>query len=382
MIKTGPRILIIPDSFKDSISSIEFCEIANKTVLDMNSNSIVDCIPMADGGEGSIEVFRFIPGYKYKSVIIKNPIGKEVPSEYCIQKETNTAMIEMAKASGLQMLPEKLRDPMKTTSYGTGQLILDAVKNDIKKIILFIGGSATNDIGIGMLEALGYKYYNSKNKRISGSVENIESIIRIDNPKIIEKLKEISFVVACDVSNTLLGPNGATYSYGKQKGANNDQLDILEKCLKHFSDVARKHNAVDFTNSEGAGAAGGVGFSAMSFLDAKFQSGFKLIQKLIGLKNKIRLNNYDLIITGEGSIDKQTSNGKLIMHLGKIGKKHSIPVIAFGGIVKEKLQDLNLPGITQLKQISPDGFDLSSAIQKAPIYLDKALRDEVQRYMN
>ena len=382
MIKTGPRILIIPDSFKDSISSVEFCEIANKSILDMNSNSIVDCIPMADGGEGSIEVFRFIPGYKYKSVIIKNPIGKEVPSEYCIQKETNTAMIEMAKASGLQMLPEKLRDPMKTTSYGTGQLILDAVKNDIKKIILFIGGSATNDIGIGMLEALGYKYYNSKNKRISGSVENIESIIRIDNPKIIEKLKEISFVVACDVSNTLLGPNGATYSYGKQKGANNDQLDILEKCLKHFSDVARKHNAVDFTNSEGAGAAGGVGFSAMSFLDAKFQSGFKLIQKLIGLKNKIRLNNYDLIITGEGSIDKQTSNGKLIMHLGKIGKKHSIPVIAFGGIVKEKLQDLNLPGITQLKQISPDGFDLSSAIQKAPIYLDKALRDEVQRYMN
>ena len=382
MIKTGPRILIIPDSFKDSISSKEFCEIANKSVLDMNSNSIVDCIPMGDGGEGSIEVFRFIPGYKYKSVIIKNPIGKEVPSEYCIQKETNTAMIEMAKASGLQMLPEKLRDPMKTTSYGTGQHILDAVKNDIKKIILFIGGSATNDIGIGMLEALGYKYYNSKNKRISGSVENIESIIRIDNPKIIEKLKEISFVVACDVSNTLLGPNGATYSYGKQKGANNDQLDILEKCLKHFSDVARKHNAVDFTNSEGAGAAGGVGFSAMSFLDAKFQSGFKLIQKLIGLKNKIRLNNYDLIITGEGSIDKQTSNGKLIMHLGKIGKKHSIPVIAFGGIVKEKLQDLNLPGITQLKQISPDGFDLSSAIQKTPIYLDKALRDEVQRYMN
>ena len=271
---------------------------------------------------------------------------------------------------------------MKTTSYGTGQLILDAVKGDIKRIILFIGGSATNDIGVGMLEALGYKYYNSKNERVIGLVENIETIIRIDNPKIMEKLKEVSFVVACDVSNTLLGPDGATYSYGKQKGANNDQLDILEKCLKHFSDVAKKHNTVDHTKSEGAGAAGGVGFSAMSFLDAEFQSGFKLIEKLIGLKNKIRQNNYDLIITGEGSIDKQTSNGKLIMHLGKIGKKYSIPVIAFGGIVKENLQDLNLPGITRLKQISPDGCDLSSAIQKAPVYLDKALRDEVQRFLN
>ena len=382
MNKTGPHVLIIPDSFKDSISSVEFCEIANKSVLDMNSNSIVDCIPMGDGGEGSIDVFRFIPGYDFKSIIIKNPIGKEVPSEYCIQKETNTAIIEMAKASGLQMLPKKLRDPMKTTSYGTGQLILDAVQNDIKKIILLIGGSATNDIGVGMLEALGYKYYNSKNERVIGLVENIETIIRIDNPKIMEKLKEVSFVVACDVSNTLLGPDGATYSYGKQKGANNNQLDILEKCLKHFSDVAKKHNTVDHTKSEGAGAAGGVGFSAMSFLDAEFQSGFKLIEKLIGLKNKIRQNNYDLIITGEGSIDKQTSNGKLIMHLGKIGKKYSIPVIAFGGIVKENLQDLNLPGITRLKQISPDGCDLSSAIQKAPVYLDKALRDEVQRFLN
>ena len=382
MNKTGPHVLIIPDSFKDSISSVEFCEIANKSVLDMNSNSIVDCIPMGDGGEGSIDVFRFIPGYDFKSIIIKNPIGKEVPSEYCIQKETNTAIIEMAKASGLQMLPKKLRDPMKTTSYGTGQLILDAVKGDIKRIILFIGGSATNDIGVGMLEALGYKYYNSKNERVIGLVENIETIIRIDNPKIMEKLKEVSFVVACDVSNTLLGPDGATYSYGKQKGANNNQLDILEKCLKHFSDVAKKHNTVDHTKSEGAGAAGGVGFSAMSFLDAEFQSGFKLIEKLIGLKNKIRQNNYDLIITGEGSIDKQTSNGKLIMHLGKIGKKYSIPVIAFGGIVKENLQDLNLPGITRLKQISPDGCDLSSAIQKAPVYLDKALRDEVQRFLN
>ena len=134
---------------------------------------------------------------------------------------------------------------MKTTSYGTSQLILDAVKGDIKRIILFIGGSATNDIGVGMLEALGYTYYNSKNERVIGLVENIETIIRIDNPKIMEKLKEVSFVVACDVSNTLLGPDGATYSYGKQKGANNDQLDILEKCLKHFSDVAKKHNTVD-----------------------------------------------------------------------------------------------------------------------------------------
>ncbi|SVC97990.1 uncharacterized protein METZ01_LOCUS350844, partial [marine metagenome] len=234
----------------------------------MNSNTLVDCIPMADGGEGSIDVFRFIPGYGYKTVIVKNPIGKEVESEYCIHKETKTAIIEMAQASGLQMVPKKLRNPMKTTSYGTGQLILDAINSKMKKIILFIGGSATNDMGVGMLEALGFKYYNSKNKRVRGTVENLEKIIKIDNTKIAQKLKKISFIVGCDVLNPLLGPDGATYSYGKQKGADNNQLSKLEKYLKHFSNVAKNYNSINHTNCEGAGAAGGIGFSAMNFLNA------------------------------------------------------------------------------------------------------------------
>ena len=381
MRERRPRVLITPDSFRDSISSKEFCDIAKNSILSMNSNALVDCIPMADGGEGSIDVFRFIPGYGYKTVIVKNPIGKEVESEYCIHKETETAIIEMAQASGLQMVPKKLRNPMKTTSYGTGQLILDAIKSKMKKIILFIGGSATNDMGVGMLEALGFKYYNSKNKRVCGTVENLEKIIKIDNTKIAQKLKNISFIVGCDVLNPLLGPNGATYSYGKQKGADNNQLSKLEKYLKHFSNVAKNYNSINHTNCEGAGAAGGIGFSAMNFLNAKFEPGFELIAKIIDLKNKIKTNNYDLIITGEGCIDKQSDKGKLIMHLGEIGKEHSISVIAFGGIVKEELQSLNLPGITMLKQISPKGCSLSNAILRAPIYLDHALKEEVKRYL-
>jgi len=251
----------------------------------------------------------------------------------------------------------------------------------MKKIILFIGGSATNDIGVGMLEALGFKYYNSKNKRVRGTVENLEKIIKIDNTKIAQKLKNISFIVGCDVLNPLLGPDGATYSYGKQKGADNNQLSKLEKYLKHFSNVAKNYNSINHTNCEGAGAAGGIGFSAMNFLNAKFEPGFELIAKIIDLKNKIKTNNYDLIITGEGCIDKQSDKGKLIMRLGEIGKEYSIPVIAFGGIVKEELQSLNLLGITMLKQISPKGCSLSNAILRAPIYLDHALKEEVKRYL-
>jgi len=376
------KILIAPDSFKDSINSTEFCDIAKRSILSVIPSANIDCLPMADGGEGTIDVFRSQPGYYYKTKTVKGPIGEKVNAEYCIHSNTNTAIIEMAQASGLQLVPNKLRDPMKTTSYGTGQLILDAMKNDIKKIILFIGGSATNDIGVGMLEAIGFKYYNLENKIISGTVNNIDKIIRIDNSQISYLLEKTSFTVGCDVLNPLLGVNGATYSYGKQKGGDRNQLKKLEDHLKYFSKIAKQYNSIDFTNHEGAGAAGGVGFSAMSFLNAKFELGFDLIEKRVDLKNKIKTNKYDLIITGEGCIDKQTEKGKLIKRLGETANSLSIPVIAFGGIVKEKLKNLNLIGITKLIQISPGDLDLSRAILEAPLFLDQAIKEEIKEFVS
>lgn len=381
-MRTSRKILIIPDSFKDSISAVEFCDIAKHTISNMNPNVTIHNIPMADGGEGSIDVFRHMDGYDYKSVSVRNPIGEEVVAEYCIQKKTKTAMIEMAKASGLQMIPQNQRNPMKTSSYGTGQLILDAINSHAKKIILFIGGSATNDIGVGMLEAIGFKYYNSKNECITGTVNNIEKIVKIEPPKILKKITNTIFIVACDVSNKLLGIEGATHSYGKQKGANSSQLNELERYLRRFSNIAKNYSPVDYTNSEGSGAAGGVGFSAMTFFGAEYQSGFKIINKLIDLEDIIENNNYDLIITGEGSIDMQTNKGKLLMHLGRIAKKQSIPVIAFGGTVQSSLKDLKLQGITTLKQISPKECSLGEAIKETPFNLEKAIRDEVQTYLN
>jgi glycerate kinase len=337
---------------------------------------------MADGGEGSIDVFKHINGYDYQTVRVKNPLGKNITTEYCIQKNTNTAMIEMAKASGLQMISKNQRNPMKTSSFGTGQLILDAINSGVKKIILFIGGSATNDIGVGMLDALGFKFYNYEDEIFSGQVNNIPKIVRIERPRIVKRLQEISFVVACDVSTQLLGPNGATYTYGKQKGANEEQLKKLENYLRHFSQVAKKMSSIDYSNSEGSGAAGGVGFSSMTFLNAKYQSGFELISELLDLENHIKLNSYDLIITGEGRIDGQTSKGKILMHLGNMGKEISIPVIAFGGTVDDSLKELKLKGITELVQISSPNESIEEAIRKTEFNLKKAICNKIQKYLN
>ena len=376
------KVLIIPDSFKDSISAIEFCAIAKDAVLNFNPKIHIDSIPMADGGEGSIDVFRYIDGYRYKTVRVKDPLGKNINAEYCIQKKTDIAIIEMAKASGLQMIPINHRNPMKTSSFGTGQLILDAINSSVEKIILFIGGSATNDIGVGMLEALGFKFYNYDGELVLGQVKNIPKIVKIENPRFVKRLQEISFVVACDVSNKLLGPQGATYTYGKQKGANKDQVEILESYFRHFSKVVTKNSYADYSNAEGSGAAGGIGFSSMTFLNAKYKSGFEVIRDLLDLENHIKLNSYDLIITGEGKIDIQTSSGKLLMHLGHFGEKNSIPILAFGGAVEGSVERLKLQGITELVQISPQGQSVEDAIKKTDVNLKAAISNKISKYLN
>ena len=370
------KILIAPDSFKDSITSVEFCDIAKKSILTIQPDADVHCVPMADGGEGTIDVFRSQPSYEYKFVSVRGPTGEQIKAEYCVDKKTNTAILEMAQSSGLHLVPKKRRDPTLTTSYGYGELILDVINRGINNIILFIGGSATNDMGVGMLEAIGFIYYNNKNNKISGTVTNLNKIVMIDNSQIKNRLEGVSFTVGCDVLNPLLGPDGATHAYGKQKGANKNQLDKLEQYIKQFSRVANQYNNIDFTNYNGAGAAGGVGFSAMSFLGAKFEPGFKIIERRIGLKTKIKSNKYDLIITGEGCVDSQTKKGKLINHLGKIGYDLSTPIIVFCGSMKGRP---NLKGIKSIEKISPDNIDLSAAIIKAPLFLERAIKKEIKK---
>ena len=367
------RILVIPDSFKDSISSNEFCNIAKTVIQKIDDTTVVDCIPIGDGGEGSLESFKLIKDCTFKTMLVNNPINELVKAKYCINKKEKTGIIELAQASGIQLVAKELRNPTKTTSYGTGELIAKAISDGMVKIILFIGGSATNDVGIGMLDALGFFFSDSKNKKLKASVKNLSKISKIGKSPIYDNIKKIKFIVACDVDNPLIGPNGATQIFGKQKGASDEEIYELEDKVIHFSKIVTKELKTDYTKHKGAGAAGGVGFAALSFLNAEFEGGFELISKLLNLKDKIKKGNYDYIITGEGCIDEQTQHGKLLKQLGLLGLKYSTPVIAFTGKLKKDLSFLNLPGITVANQISPENISISSAIKNTSKNLDRAL---------
>ena len=376
------KILVIPDSFKDSISSNEFCDIAKTAIQKINHGCVVDCLPIGDGGEGSLDSFKLIKDYTFKTMLVKNPINKLVKATYCINKKTKTGIIELAQASGIQLVPIELRNPTKTTSYGTGQLIENIIYEGMKKIILFIGGSATNDVGIGMLDALGFSFRDYGNKKLTASVKNLNKIYKIEKSPIYDSIKKIKFIVACDVANPLIGPNGATQTFGKQKGASDKELLELEKNVIHFSKIVTKEFGRDYTKHDGAGAAGGVGFAALSFLNAEFEGGFKLISKLLNLKDKIKKGNYDYIITGEGCIDEQTQYGKLLKHVADLGKKYSTPVIAFTGKLKKDLSHLNLPGLTIANQITPKNTDLDTAIRDTSKNLNKAINEEMFNLLN
>lgn len=375
------KVLIIPDSFKDSISSKKFCDIAKKSIKKLDSNIIIDSIPIGDGGEGSLEPFKLMDNFQFKKMTVKGPLNEKVQSSYCINEMTKTCVIELAQASGIQLVPESLRNPMITTTYGTGQLIKNAINTGVKRIILFIGGSATNDAGIGMLDALGYRFKDIKGGKVIASPSSLNKINEIILSPLHKKIKNIEFIVACDVSNPLTGNNGATYVFGKQKGATKENLNYLENNILHFSKIVSKTFLKNNANKKGAGAAGGVGFTALSFFNATFYEGFSLLSKLLDLKNKIKKEDYDYIITGEGRIDEQTKDGKLLKHLGSIGLEFSIPILAFAGIVDKKLSELKLPGITKAYQITPKESDLSSAIQDTSINLDRALYKELNKLL-
>lgn len=367
------RILVIPDSFKDSISSNEFCNIAKTVIQKIDYTTVVDCIPIGDGGEGSLESFKLIKDCTFKTMLVNNPINELVKAKYCINKKEKTGIIELAQASGIQLVPIELRNPIETTSYGTGELITKAISDGMEKIILFIGGSATNDVGIGMLDALGFSFRDSKNKKLKASVKNLSKIAKTEKSPLYDNIKKIKFIVACDVDNPLIGPNGATQMFGKQKGASDEGIYELEDKVIHFSKIVTKELKTDYTKHKGAGAAGGVGFAALSFLNAEFEGGFELISRLLNLKDKIKKGNYDYIITGEGCIDEQTQHGKLLKQLGLLGLKYSTPVIAFTGQLKKDLSVLNLPGITVANQITPENISISSAIKNTSKNLDRAL---------
>jgi glycerate kinase len=351
------KIVISSDSFKGSISSKRVCFFIEKGIKKSFNKDIETIIlPIADGGEGSLESLKKCFKSNYKNLKVINPIGKQINSKYLVSK--NFSIIEMAQASGLTLLKSTEKNPFIATSYGTGQLILDSIKKGYNKIYLCIGGSATVDGGSGMLQALGMKFYDKDNNLIKDYMNNelLSKVQKIDTKTFYKNTKDLEIILLSDVKNPLFGKNGSVYVYGLQKGAKYKDLPLLENNLKHFYKIVEK-NTKSVKKIQGSGAAGGMGAGVLSFFNCDIKSGIDYILKLINFPEKIK--NANIIITGEGSIDKQTLEGKVIS--GIVKNSNNIPVIAITGSISD-IEKINKMGVCAVFSICNKPMELEEAI--------------------
>ncbi|WP_250277915.1 glycerate kinase [[Clostridium] colinum] len=337
------KVVIAIDSLKGSLSSTMAGNVIKQGINNVIPNANVVVKPLADGGEGTVEALVNGMGGYIEKVIVLDPLGKKIESSYGIIKESNTAIIEMAMAAGLTLVPENLRNPLNATTYGVGQLIKDAISKGIKNFIIGIGGSATNDGGIGMLQSLGFDFLDSNNNQIELGAKGIKNLVKIETKNKLKELDDCTFNIACDVNNPLCGANGSSAIYGPQKGATPDMVEELDNLLKHYASLTSKLLNKDNSNVDGVGAAGGIGFAFLSFLNANLQSGIQIILKYINLENEIKDAN--IVITGEGRLDNQTAMGKAPIGVAKLAKKYNKTVIAFSGCATEDAKACNKEGI-------------------------------------
>jgi glycerate kinase len=357
------RVIIAPDKFKGSLSAIEVCVAIEDGIKKFDSSIETIKHPLADGGEGTLDILQNYFEVNTFEVLVKDPLFKDITATYMVSNDT--AYIEMSNASGLQLLKEEEKNCYYTTTFGTGQLILDAVQKGFKNIVLFIGGSATNDAGIGMAIALGYQFYNAANESVEPIGKSLLSINRIENEKLLFDLNDINFTVVCDVKNPLYGPNGAAYVYGGQKGASWEEIETLDLGLQNFSKQLSKYLNKEVADIPGAGAAGGLGAGAVCFLNATIKSGIDFVIEQTGFDELLK-NQVDLIITGEGSVDKQTIEGKVIKGISQRAIQNQIPFSIIAGIVKdrkliqENLHPKSIASIVELGVTTEDAMENAS----------------------
>lgn len=337
------KIVIAIDAFKGSLTSIDAGNTIKSAILKVKPDADVIVKPMADGGEGTTDALIDGLNGRKVNITVTGPLGTAVNAYYGILPETNTAVMEMAQAAGITLISENQKNPFIATTYGVGEMILDACKKGCKNFIIGIGGSATNDGGLGMLKALGYSFLDLNGKDVGAGAKALSHIQTIDDKNVSPLLASCNFRIACDVNNPLYGPNGATYIYGPQKGVTKEQLPILDNSMKHFAHISSDFLGVEHTNTPGAGAAGGMGFAFLSYLNASLIPGIELIIEAVDLENAIK--ECDIVITGEGRLDYQTAMGKAPVGIARLAKKYNKKVIAFAGSVTEDAVNCNQAGI-------------------------------------
>lgn len=353
------KIIIASDSFKGSLTSGEVAESIAAAIHEVLPTCEVIKVPVADGGEGTVEALITALHGKSVDCIVHDPLMNLINATYSIADDGKTAIIEMASASGITLLPLEKHNPWLTTTYGTGELIKDALLKGCTNFLIGIGGSATNDAGTGMLQALGYVFYDFNHKQLGLGGRILEQIGYIDPSNALPQLQDARFTIACDVSNPFSGKDGAAYIFAPQKGADKQMVKKLDAGLKHFASIIKEQLSKDIDSIPGAGAAGGLGGAFLAFLPSTLKSGIQMVLDTIEFERIIF--GADLIFTGEGKLDEQTVKGKTPAGVLKVARRHNIPVIALGG----NIQNADL--------LNDYGFQAVFPILPAPVSLEKAM---------
>ena len=367
------KIIIAPDSFKDSLSAEGVAQAIAEGLAEVWPQAhLVQC-PMADGGEGTVDSVLAACKGELRSQTVRGPLGASVEARWGWLADSHTAIIEMAEASGLQLLAPGKRDACSSSTYGTGELIRAALDAGAQRIILAIGGSATNDAGAGAMQALGVQLFDAQDQALAPGGLALARLARISLEQLDPRLAQVRFEIAADVNNPLCGPHGASAIFGPQKGASAQQVEQLDAALVHFADHCTKVLPKDVRDEPGSGAAGGLGFAAKAFLGAQFRAGVEVVAELVGLDAAVQ--GADLVVTGEGRFDAQTLRGKTPFGVARIAQQHNVPVIVIAGTLGDGYEHMYSHGVSAAFALPSGPMSLEQACSDAPRLLRERAAD-------
>ncbi|MCL6442902.1 MAG: glycerate kinase [Alicyclobacillus sp.] len=357
------KVVIAPDSFKGSLSAIDVCLAVQRGIDRVDPAVETVLVPMADGGEGTVACLVHVTGGTFMEASATDPLGRRITSQYGVLGDGRTCVIEVAAASGLPLLRPEEYNPLRTTSYGTGELIRDALDRGYRKFVLGLGGSATNDMGAGLLQALGARLLKANGEPIGFGGGALIEVASLDLSEFDDRIQESEFIIASDVTNPLVGPDGASAVFGPQKGASADMIPVLDRNLHHFADVIERTIGVSLHHYPGAGAAGGIGAVCHAFFPGRFERGINLVMQITDLQGKLR--GASLVITGEGKMDDQTKHGKVPYGVAKMAKRMGIPTIAMVGSVEISVDAARTLGLDSVVSIVPGPMLIEEATKRA-----------------
>lgn len=356
------NFILVPDSFKGTLSAIEVCNIMKSSIKNLYKDANIISVPVADGGEGTVDAFLYALGGEKKSTWVSDAFNEQkILAHYAMLKD-DIAIIEMASCAGLPLVKNRL-EPDKTTTFGVGELIIDAINNGAKKIILGLGGSATNDGGCGMAAALGVKFKDEQDQEFIPTGGSLVNIFKIDINGIYSKLKDVEFISMCDVDNPLCGKLGAAAVFAPQKGADEDMVKSLDEGLVHLAKIIKRDLHIEVKDIKGAGAAGGLGAGSIAFLQSKLTKGIDVILDTINFDELV--SKADIVFTGEGKFDSQSLHGKVVMGVANRSQKYKTPVIVVTGAIGENIQEAYNKGITAIFSINKEPMEFSKSALKS-----------------